>query len=102
MRPGIRSLPWNDPEQSAIHTPSRGKSITRCGVVRSDASAITLAESGNLLMMRERARDQGDWMKDAKMLVDVGTAAYKAAQNKDTKALARCIRTFGRKEEQAK
>lgn len=51
-------------------------------------SAITLAESGNLLMMRGRARDQGDWMKDAKLLVDAGTAAYKAAQDKDEKALA--------------
>jgi len=51
-------------------------------------NAITLAESGNLLMMRDRARDQGDWMKDAKMLVDVGTAAYKAAQARDANALA--------------
>ncbi|PYS27387.1 MAG: hypothetical protein DMG11_16580 [Acidobacteria bacterium] len=52
-------------------------------------SAMTLAESGNLLMMRGRARDQGDWMKDAKMLVDAGTAAYKAAEARDTNALAR-------------
>jgi cytochrome c556 len=51
-------------------------------------SAVTLAESANLLMARGRARDQGDWMKDAKMLGDVGTAAYKAAQSKDAKALA--------------
>ena len=45
-------------------------------------SALTLAESGNLLMMRGRARDQGDWMKDAKMLADVGRAAYKAARRR--------------------
>jgi hypothetical protein len=51
-------------------------------------SAITLAESGNMLMLRGRARDQGDWMKDAKLLVDVGNAAYKAAQAKDGNALA--------------
>jgi hypothetical protein len=51
-------------------------------------SAVTLAESGNLLMMRGRARDQGDWMKDAKLLVDAGNAAYKAAQAKDANALA--------------
>ena len=50
--------------------------------------AVTLAESGNLLMQRGRARDQGEWMKDAKMLADVGAAAYKAAQAKDAKALA--------------
>jgi hypothetical protein len=51
-------------------------------------SAVTLAESGNILMLRGRARDQGDWMKDAKLLVDVGNAAYKAAQAKDGDALA--------------
>jgi len=51
-------------------------------------SAVTLAESGNMLMMRGRARDQGDWMKDAKLLVDAGNAAYKAAQAKDGSALA--------------
>jgi cytochrome c556 len=51
-------------------------------------SAVTLAESGNMLMMRGRARDQGDWMKDAKLLVDAGNAAYKAAQAKDGNALA--------------
>src|ERR1700719_3946395 len=51
-------------------------------------SAVTLAESGNMLMMRGRARDQGDWMKAAKLLVDAGNAAYKAAQAKDGSALA--------------
>ena len=51
-------------------------------------SAVTLAETGNLLMMQGRARDQGDWMKDAKLLVDVGNSAYKAAQAKDGAALA--------------
>lgn len=51
-------------------------------------SAVTLAESGNLLMMEGRARDQGDWVKDAKLLVDVGNSAYKAAQAKDNEALA--------------
>lgn len=51
-------------------------------------SAVTLAESGNMLMMRGRARDQKDWMKDAKLLADAGAAAYKAAQAKDGNALA--------------
>jgi hypothetical protein len=51
-------------------------------------AALTLAESGNMLMLRGRARDQGDWMKDAQSLVDAGNAAYKAAQAKDAAALA--------------
>jgi cytochrome c556 len=37
--------------------------------------------------MRGRARDQGDWMKNARMLVDAGAAAYRAARAKDTNAL---------------
>jgi cytochrome c553 len=51
-------------------------------------SALTLAESGNSLMAPGRARDQGDWAKDAKMLADAGAAAYRAAQAKDAQALA--------------
>src|SRR6266853_16150 len=51
-------------------------------------SAVTLAESGNMLSMPGRARDQVDWMKNAKLLVDAGNAAYKAAQAKDAAALA--------------
>lgn len=56
-------------------------------------NALTLAESGNMLMTRGRAPDQmldqGDWMKDAKQLADAGAAAYSAAQAKDSKALTK-------------
>src|SRR5437763_1355440 len=48
-------------------------------------SAMTLAESGNLLVMRNRA---AAWLTDARTLTDAGAAAYKAAEAKDTKALA--------------
>ncbi len=78
-------------------------------------AALTLAESGNMLMMPGRvpaqrvpcappeesgnasrgapfcagsSNDRADWMKDAKLLVDAGNAAYKAAQAKDGNALA--------------
>jgi len=47
--------------------------------------ALTLAESGNLLIMRNRAPA---WVADAKLLMDAGTTAYKAADAKDTRALA--------------
>ena len=50
--------------------------------------ALTLAECGNLLTLPGRARDQGDWVKYAKMLADDGSAAYKAALSKDAKALS--------------
>jgi len=55
------------------------------GVLRTNA--LTLAESGNLLMMDRRARDQGQWIKDSKLLIDAGAAAYKAAQAKDLNAV---------------
>ena len=48
-------------------------------------SALILAESGNLLMIRNRA---AGWTADAKELTDAGAAAYKAVEAKDVKALA--------------
>jgi len=47
-------------------------------------SAMTLAESANLLIMRNR---NPSWIADARMLTEVGTAAYKAAESKDATAL---------------
>jgi cytochrome c556 len=37
--------------------------------------------------MPSRARDQGNWITDSKMLVDVGAAAYKAAMAEDLPAI---------------
>ena len=51
------------------------------------AKTLTLAESANLLMMPGRARDQDRWMKDARLMLDVGWAAFKAAKAKDVAAL---------------
>lgn len=50
-------------------------------------TALTLAESGNLLLMGSRARDQDRWVKDTKLMIDAGTAAFKAAQKKDMQAI---------------
>jgi hypothetical protein len=52
-----------------------------------EKSALMLAESGNLLMMPGRARAQGDWIKDSKLLLDAGNAAFKAARAKDIVAV---------------
>jgi cytochrome c553 len=49
--------------------------------------ALVVAETGNLLMLPSRARDQDKWMADAKLLVDVGAAAYKAAKAKNMDAI---------------
>ncbi len=48
---------------------------------------LTLAESANLLMMPPRARGREQWLKDAKLMLDVGNAAFKAAKAKDPAAL---------------
>ena len=49
--------------------------------------ALMLAESGNLLMMKDRAKNQGEWMKDARALVDAGLLAVKATRARDMQAV---------------
>ena len=49
--------------------------------------ALAVAESANLLMMPGRARDQDRWMQDAKLMLDAGRAAFRAAEAKDVAAL---------------
>ena len=51
------------------------------------AKTLMLAESANLLMMPGRARDQGQWMADTKLLLDVAQAAFRAAKRKDIPAI---------------
>ncbi|MBI1873718.1 MAG: hypothetical protein HYZ58_13015 [Acidobacteria bacterium] len=50
-------------------------------------SAITLAESGNLLMMVPRAKDGDEWMKRAQELIDTSQAAIRAAEAKNADRL---------------
>ena len=51
------------------------------------ANTLIVAESANLLMMPSRALDQGQWMRDTKLMLDVGKKAYEAALEKDLQAL---------------
>jgi cytochrome c556 len=53
-----------------------------------EGQALMLAESANLLMMPGRARDQNQWMADAKLMLDAGAAAVKAAKARDVAAIA--------------
>jgi hypothetical protein len=50
-------------------------------------NALNLAEAGNLLLLPGRAKDDGDWTKNAKALIETGSQAFKAANAKDAKAL---------------
>ena len=45
--------------------------------------AMTIAESGNLLLMPPRVRDDAEWTRLAVALVDVGTEAAKAARTRN-------------------
>ena len=47
------------------------------------AAGVTIAESGNLLMIGDRAQDDGDWMRLSGALVDVGMEAAAAAEAKN-------------------
>ena len=53
-----------------------------------EGQALMVAESANLLMLPGRARDQKQWMADAKLMLDAGAAAYQAAKAKDVAAIA--------------
>jgi hypothetical protein len=50
------------------------------------AAAMTIGESGNLLMMPTRARD-GEWNALSAKLVDVGALAINAAESKSPEAV---------------
>ena len=50
-------------------------------------SAIVLMESGNLLMIGNRARDQQAWMQMSRQMIDAGAVALAAAQSKDPDAV---------------
>ena len=48
---------------------------------------LMLAETANLLMADNRAKDKDQWMKDAKLLRDVATKALQLAKAKDLEGL---------------
>ena len=50
-------------------------------------AAVTLAESGNLLMIVPRARDGGEWMTLSQRLIDTSEAAIRAAEAKNPERL---------------
>jgi hypothetical protein len=50
-------------------------------------AAMTVAESGNLMMMDPRARNHDEWMSLSRALVDAGERARAAAESKKAKAV---------------
>ena len=50
-------------------------------------SALTIAETGNLLMLEGRAKDTGEWMDRAAALIEAGSLAIDAAHDADPERL---------------
>lgn len=50
-------------------------------------AAVTVTESGNLLMMVPRAKDGGEWMQRAQEMIGAGEAAIRAAEAKNAERL---------------
>lgn len=68
-------------------------------------SAYVISESGNLMMIGNRARDTGEWIRYSQAMIDVGIRTVKAAQARDKDAIftvggdiyevcANCHRTY--------
>ncbi len=52
-----------------------------------EASATTLTEAGNLLMMEGRAKDSGRWMERARALREAGAGVHQAAKSRNVAAV---------------
>ncbi len=51
-------------------------------------AAVVLAESPNLLLMPERIRDRGEWVRAVLAQVEVGEAALAAVESRDVEQLS--------------
>jgi hypothetical protein len=75
------------PASDAIFYITTRQPTTESEWVELQGKALMVAESANLLMMPGRARDEDRWMQDAKLMLDAGRAAFRAARAKDLAAL---------------
>jgi hypothetical protein len=75
------------PASDAVFAASSNQSLDAKGWTDARNQALVLAESGNLLMVGTRVRDNGNWMKMSRALVDAAALAASAAEKRDAKAL---------------
>lgn len=75
------------PTSNELFYVSRNEPKTDGDWMRLEMNFLALAESANVLMAPPRARDQGQWMKDGKLLQDVAVKAYRYAKARDYAAL---------------
>ena len=75
------------PASDAVFAASSNQPFDAKGWTDARNQAILLAESGNLLMTGTRVRDNGNWMKMSRAMVDAAALAAAAAEKKDAKGL---------------
>ncbi len=86
-----------DPSAGAIWG-ATGSEVTEAGTrdfapttdeewTRLRSHAVTVLESGNLLMLPERARDQNEWLRLSRAMTDTARTVLEAIEAKDSQAL---------------
>jgi len=75
------------PASDAVFAASSNQPLDAKGWTEARNQAVLLAESGNLLMVGTRVRDNGNWMKMSRAMVDAAAFAATAAEKKDAKSL---------------
>jgi hypothetical protein len=75
------------PASDAVFEASSNPPKDEKGWTAARNQALLLAEAGNLLMVGNRVRDNGNWMKMSRALVDAAALAATAAEKKDAQAL---------------
>ena len=75
------------PTSNEIFYVGRNEQKTEKDWLSLQTNALMLGESANILMAENRARDKDRWMKDARLLREVGDKAFKAAKARDLDAL---------------
>ena len=75
------------PASDAVFNAATDPPTDAKGWAAARGQALLLAESANLLMVGSRVRDNTNWMKMSRALVDAAALAATAAEKKDPKAL---------------
>ena len=75
------------PASDAVFNASTDPPTDDKGWTAARNQALILAESSNLLMVGSRVRDNANWMKMSRALVDAAALAADAAEKKDAMAL---------------
>lgn len=84
------------PANEIVLTSSRGGTIDNRDWITLERSAVLLAESANVLMMRGHAVDQGRWLQESKKMGDAAVAALAAAAEPLNATCTRCHLAYRR------